>query len=262
MSSSSKNRKLVAALALRNQGSRLYGKPLQNLHIESSTTILTNIVDCLESIDCIDETVLGVAEGVENEVFTVYASNRGLQFILGSEIDVLARLIACGEVVNGTDIFRVTSESPFPSFDFVQQAWEQHLLTGADATFYDDVVDGCGFEIIKLDALKYAHKNGEDRHRSELCTLYLRENSNKFKLMKINAPDGFVRKDLRLTVDNPEDLIVCKAVYKNFVRLAPRIPLKKIVEFLDMNPNLIALTQPFTESGYESMYIWSEDENK
>ena len=49
---------------------------------------------------------------------------------------------------------------------------------------------------------------------------------------------------------------------KNFVQLAPRIPLEKIIEFLDMNPNLIALTQPFTESGYESMYIWSEDEKK
>lgn len=262
MSSFSKNRKLVAALAVRNQGSRLYGKPLQNLHIESSTTILTNIVECLKSIDCIDEIVLGVAEGIENDIFIVYAKNRDLQFILGNEIDVLARLIACGELVNGTDIFRVTSESPFPSYGYVQQAWEQHLLTGADATFYDNVVDGCGFEIIKLDALKDAHKNGEDRHRTELCTLYLRENSDKFNLMKINTPDRFVRTDLRLTVDNPEDLIVCKAVYKNFVELAPRIPLEKIIEFLDMNPNLITLIQPFTESGYESMYIWGENEKK
>ena len=106
MSSFSKNRKLVAALAVRNQGSRLYGKPLQNLHIESSTTILTNIVECLKSIDCIDEIVLGVAEGIENDIFIVYARNRDLQFILGNEIDVLARLIACGELVNGTDIFR------------------------------------------------------------------------------------------------------------------------------------------------------------
>lgn len=256
------DRKLVGALAVRNRGSRLYGKPLQNLHIESNTTILTNILDCLLSVDCIDEIVLGVAEGVENLIFTDYAKSRGLHYIVGSEVDVLARLIACGQAVNATDIFRVTSESPFPSYDFVEQAWNQHLLTGADATFYDDVIDGCGFEIIKLDALKYSHKNGEDRHRSELCTLFLRENSDEFKLVKFSAPDHFIRKDLRLTVDNPEDLIVCKAVYKNFIEHAPRIPLDKIIEFLDMRPDLIALTQPFTELGYQSMYIWSEDETK
>ena len=38
-------RKLVAALACRNQGSRLYGKPLQNLDIEKGIRIIDNIVD-------------------------------------------------------------------------------------------------------------------------------------------------------------------------------------------------------------------------
>ena len=61
-------------------------------------------------------------------------------------------------------------------------------------------------------------------------------------------------------MDNPEDLILCKAVYKNFIDLAPKIPLDKIIEFLDMNPDLISLTKPFTEIGYESMYIWNENE--
>jgi len=122
------------------------------------------------------------------------------------------------------------------------------------------VVDGCGFEIIRLDALKESHKNGEDRHRSELCSLYLRENIQKYKVIKLESPFGFDRKDLRLTVDNPEDLVVCKAVYKNFIDLAPRIPLHKIISFLDMNKELVQLTQPFTEAGYDSMYLWSEDE--
>ena len=141
----------------------------------------------------------------------------------------------------------VNSQSSFPS---------------PDATFFDDVVDGCGFEIIKLGALKKAHKDGEDRHRSELCTLYLRENTDQFDLMKVEAPLHFNRKDLRLTVDNPEDLILCKAVYKNFIEMAPKIPLDKIIEFLDMNPELIELTKSLTEVGYESMYIWRDDEKK
>lgn len=255
-----KDRKLIAALAVRNQGSRLYGKPLQNLDVESGTTVLANILACLRSIECINEIGLGIAKGQENAVFIKYAEDENIPFIVGDEIDVLGRLIACGRKTNGTDIFRVTSESPFPSYDFVQEAWNQHVSGDADATFFDDVVDGCGFEIIRLDALKEAHKNGEDRHRSELCSLYIRENIQKYKVTKLESPFGFNRKDLRLTVDNPEDLIVCKAVYKNFIDLAPRIPLHKIISFLDMNKELLQLTQPFTESGYDSMYLWSEDE--
>ena len=62
-------RKLVAALACRNQGTRLYGKPIQNLDIENGITILDNVISCLQSITCVDEVVLGISEGIENEVF-------------------------------------------------------------------------------------------------------------------------------------------------------------------------------------------------
>ena len=254
------DRKLIAALAVRNQGSRLYGKPLQNLDVESGTTVLANIVACLRTVECIDEIVLGIAEGVENTVFINYAEEENIPFIVGDEIDVLGRLIACGQKVEGTDVFRVTSESPFPSYDFVQGAWSQHVSSDADGTFFDNVVDGCGFEIVRLDALQGSHKNGEDRHRSELCSLYLRENVEKYKLIQFASTTSLNRKDLRLTVDNPEDLVLCKAVYRNFINLAPKIPLQEIISFLDMNEDLVKLTKPFTEAGYESMYIWSEYE--
>ncbi len=257
-----KKRKLVAALALRNQGSRLYGKPLQNLDVKRGITVLANILACLRTVQCIDEIVFGISEGIENSIFVNYANDENVPFILGDEIDVLERLIFCGQKAQATDVFRVTSESPFPSYEFVQEAWNHHIATNADATFFDDVVDGCGFEIIRLSTLIEAHKSGEDRHRSELCSLYLRENVNKFALQKIDGPKEFSRKDLRLTVDNPEDLVVCKAVFAQFQDLAPRIPLKKIIEFLDKNKGLTDLVQPFTEIGHETMYIWSGDEKK
>ena len=78
--------------------------------------------------------------------------------------------------------------------------------------------------------------------------------------MQIKKPQYFERFDLRLTVDNPEDLVVCRHVYQNFKHLAPKIPLKDIISYLDKNPHLIKLIQPFTEKGYSTMYIWKSDE--
>ena len=248
-------RRIVAALACRNQGSRLYGKPLQNLDVASSVRIIDNITDCIGTLGFIDEIVLGISEGIDNEVFKVVAQEKGLRYIVGDQQDVLSRLIQCGQIAGATDIFRVTSESPFLYFDPVTELWEKHQLENADATFMDDVIDGCGFEILSLKALKISHDKGSKKHRSELCTLYIRENHEQFKIIKAKPPQYLIRKDLRLTVDNPEDLSVCRAVYAKFKDFAPRIPVARVVEFLDQNPKLKELIAPFTEAGYSTMYL-------
>lgn len=247
-------RRLVAAIACRNKGSRLYGKPLQNLDVTKEIRILDNILDCLKTIGCIDEVVLGISEGVDNDVFAEIAREKGLRYVIGDQIDVLSRLVKCGELAGASDVFRVTSESPFLYYEPVVDLWSRHQQEKADATFLDDIIDGCGFEIISLKALQASHQKGDRRHRSELCTLYIRENREDFKIIKVSPGRELFRKDLRLTVDNPEDLVVCRAVYAALKDKAPRIPIADIIRYLDAHPRLIELVAPFTQAGYEKMY--------
>jgi spore coat polysaccharide biosynthesis protein SpsF len=247
-------RKLVAAIACRNQGTRLYGKPIQNLDVVDKVRIIDNIIDCLNSISCVDEIVLGISEGIENVIYIEIAKEKKLKYIIGDEEDVLSRLIQCGKVANATDILRVTSESPFLYFEPLAKFWKQYVSTELDAIFLDDIIDGCSFQIISMDSLEISHREGEDRHRSEFCTLYIRENLNMFKVKKVFPPAEFIRKDLRLTVDNPEDLVVCRVLYCYFKEFAPKFPILKMIDFLDRNPDLKNLTAPFCEIGYSSMY--------
>ena len=251
-------RKLVAAVACRNQGSRLYGKPLQNLDVARGIRILDNIVDCLRSIPCIDDIVLGISEGGENDVFRTIAEEKGLSYIVGDQQDVLRRLVQCGELANATDIFRVTSESPFLYFEPVEQFWRRHQDEGADATFIWDIIDGAGFEIYTLDTLKASHERGESKHRSELCSLYVREHPDEFKVLRIDAPEELRRKDLRLTVDYPEDLVVCRSAYMALREQAPRVSVPDIVKYLDRHKELLALLAPYTEAGYATMDLWDK----
>jgi spore coat polysaccharide biosynthesis protein SpsF len=247
-------RKLVASIACRNTSARLFAKPLHNLDINNNITILDYLIHLLKSIPEINEIVLGISEGVENEVFKEYANKHGINFITGDEKDVLHRLILCCEKVEGTDVFRVTSESPFTYFEGIQSAWASHLENNNDATFLDNVPDGSNFEIITLEALKKSHNDGEDKHRSELCTSYIRENKDQFKIELREIPEFLKRLDLRLTVDYPEDLILCRAVYENFKEKAPLIPVREIIEFLDSKPELVKLTAQLCEEGYSTMY--------
>ena len=57
-----------------------------------------------------------------------------------------------------------------------------------------------------------------------------------------------------LTVDYPEDLVVCRKVYEHFKDFSPNIPLMEVVKFLDKNKQLLKLTSPFCEQGYKNMY--------
>lgn len=230
-------KKLIAALACRASSSRLYGKPLQNLDIENSVTILDYMISALRTISLIDEIVLGISAGIENEVFVEVAKKNNLKYIIGGEKDVLGRLIACCDASDATDILRLSTESPYTHFDMLPDAIHEHLSNGFDFTHLDDVPVGSGFELISKNSLLTSHQMGEDRHRSELCTLYIRENAKDFKVNSKIADEKYRRMDLRLTVDYPEDLVVCREVYKAHCGDMP-IKLDKIIEFLDANPRL------------------------
>jgi len=240
-------RKLVAALACRNTGSRLFGKPLHNLDIDKKITILDHLIILLKNFDCIGEIVLAISKGSANKIFIDYAKKYNLSYIIGDERDVLSRLIQCGEKSNATDIFRITTESPFPWYESINDAWQSHIKNNMDATFLGLLPDGCTHEIITLAALKKSHLQGEERHRSELCTLYIRENTDQFKIQILEVPKELQRLDLRLTVDYPEDLVVCRNVYMYLRDSAPFISIRDIITYLDTQPTLVELIAPFCD---------------
>ena len=248
-------RKLIAALACRNQGSRLYGKPLQNLDIKNGVTILGYMVQWLRTVSEIDDIVLGISVGSHNECFIEIAKELGVQHILGDENDVLRRLIQCGKKAEATDIFRLTTESPYTYFEGITNAWQTHVAGDFDCTFLDHVPDGSGIEIHKLRALQYSHEHGQKKHRSELCSLYIRENKDKFKINHLPVPKAIHRPDIRLTVDYPEDLVLCRKVYEHFKHLAPRIPLVEIIQFIDTHPEIKELVSPYVAEGLKTMYL-------
>ncbi|MAG26896.1 hypothetical protein CMI47_15260 [Candidatus Pacearchaeota archaeon] len=247
-------RKLVATLACRNNSARLYGKPLQTLDSKKSITVLDQIISLLKTIPEISETVLAISEGEDNLTYIEYAKKNNLPYVIGHGKDVLGRLIAAADLVSATDVFRITVDQPFFFYERIEQAWKDHVENNHDLTGIDHVPAGAAFEIMNLNALKKSHEQGEDRHRSELCTLYIRENKDKFSFKSLDVPKEAIRKDLRLTVDHPEDLILCREVYAKFKHLAPRIPVQEIIKFLDSRPDLVKLTAPYCEEVYKLLY--------
>jgi spore coat polysaccharide biosynthesis protein SpsF len=128
----------------------------------------------------------------------------------------------------------------------VEEVWEKHLSNNNDLTSLSGVPAGCQFQIFTIETLRISHKLGNKRHRSEYCGLYVNENREDFKIEILPVPsivDRFF--DYRLSVDYPEDLILCRAVYDKFRDLAPRITLESIIDFLDLRPDLHEIIKPY-----------------
>ncbi len=188
---------------------------------------------------------LACPKGAGNDAFHAAARRLGVRSITGSERDVLQRLIQCGEVAGGTDVFRVTTESPFTYWEAIPDVWRAHVERGNDVTVIDGVPEGAHFEIYTLESLQRSHARGDERHRSELCSLYVREHRDEFKLEVRPVPASLERLDLRLTVDYPEDLILCREVYAHLADCAPRLPLDRIIAFLDSRADLTNLVRAY-----------------
>ncbi len=249
-------RKLIAALACRNTSNRLFGKPMQNL--DSKKTILDQLINSIQEHRIVKKICLGIAEGSSNYSYKDYALKKKLNYIFGDEVDVLSRLIKCGEKVKATDVLRITTENPFVYLDNIEIAWKIHQQNNNDLTATDGGPLGTHFEIFKLKTLKKSHKNGSKKHRSEHCDAYVMDNLNKFKVQIIELPKDLLRPEYRLTVDNPEDLILCKKIYNKLKKYSPNIPLKKIINFLDKNPQIAKVNIQYprmTRIWPKSLYI-------
>ncbi|MBL6989681.1 MAG: acylneuraminate cytidylyltransferase [Bacteriovoracaceae bacterium] len=242
---------LIATIACRNNSARLYAKPLQILQTK---TVLDFLIFQLKERKEIKDIVLAISEAPGNEAFIDYAKQRDIPYILGDDTDVLKRLINACKKVGGDTVFRITSESPFPYLEGLPEAVETYDLKGSDYLCYAKLPDGCNFELISLSALEKSHANGEKKHRSELCTLYINENKDQFQIDVLNIDESLQRPSYRLTIDYPEDLILCRKIVNALGGDSAYIPYKNLIQFLDDNPKVRGIVENLENENYVRPY--------
>jgi spore coat polysaccharide biosynthesis protein SpsF len=236
-------RRLVGVLACRLTGTRLYGKPLQNL--AADRTILGTIVDVLRAQEFVDDIVLALADEADSAAFEAWAERRDVATVRGHPKDVLGRLIVAAEWAGATDVLRKTTESPFFDLDAMAAAWKLHAAEANDITVVDECPLGTATEFYSLDALRRCHERGDANERSEYVSLYGRNHPEEFRIGLVRPEPACRRTDLRLTVDYPQDLMLCRELYGRLERYAPLVPLPEIVRILDERPDLRALVAEY-----------------
>ena len=233
-----KNHKIAAVLPCRIYSTRLLAKPLQ---LVEGFTILELLINQLKQSKYIDEIVLAISRSTGNDLFIEFAKKHKIKFVIGSEIDVLGRLIKGVKKVNADILFRVTSENPYIYWEGIDKLIQNHFLENHDLTFYKNLPIGASYEIINLKSLEIAHKFGNAKHRSEYSTLYFFENQDKFLINPVLPKKSLQFPKIRLTVDTPEDLIVARIIHGKLGRKSNPIKLERIINLLNLNKKILKL---------------------
>jgi spore coat polysaccharide biosynthesis protein SpsF len=235
-------RTLGAVLACRADSSRLYAKPLQNL--APGINVLDQKLNTLAAMaPTVSRSVIAISEGIDNLAYIEYANRRNLPYVIGSKRNILSRLVAGAVRIGASDVLRLTSENPFIWWERLEEAWLRHLEEGNDLTVTDGCPYGSYFEIIRLEALQIALEHAT-AYQCEACTQYFRDHGDRFRIRVITPPGDSYRLDVRLSIDNPEDLYVARRIYQRFSAQAPLIPLDAIIAYWDEQPLFRELLAP------------------
>ncbi|HEU5322354.1 MAG TPA: glycosyltransferase family protein, partial [Methylomirabilota bacterium] len=229
----------------RMASARYPGKALVPL---AGRPLLDVLLERLQAAGGVEGVALATSTNPENDPLAALATARGLPAFRGSEDDVLRRYRDCAHALGARHVVRVTADNPLTDLETLEALVALHHARGADYTYVpgEALLMGILPEVISTAALVRAWERGEARHRSELMTLYIKEHPDEFAIATGALPDGLLRPQYRLTVDEPEDVELMQALFARLSRPGHLVTTREAIALLDANPDLAKVNAHLT----------------
>jgi spore coat polysaccharide biosynthesis protein SpsF len=229
--------RVVAVVSARMASSRYPGKALAPL---KGRPLLEVLLERIASSPALDSVALATSGRPENEPLIEIARRMGVPAFRGDEDDVLRRTVDCARSMGADHVVRVTGDNPLTDLETMERLVELHLASAADYSYVpgDALLMGILPEVIARTALERSWNQGEARHRSELVTLYIKEHPGEFKIQTAELPEGLYHPQLRLTVDEKEDVELMQALFERLQAPGKIVSTREAIELLLREPEL------------------------
>jgi spore coat polysaccharide biosynthesis protein SpsF len=238
----------LVVVSARMASSRAPGKALAPLH---GRPLLEVLLARMAAARGTDGVVLATSVNPENDALVALADRMGVPVFRGDEDDVLRRHLDCARKFRAEHVVRVTGDNPLTDLETLERLVALHRERQADYTYVpgDALLMGILPEVIATRALEYSWTKGEPRHRSELVTLYIKENPAAFRIQTAELSDGLHRPEYRLTVDEPEDVRLMQALFDRLDRPGHVVTTREAIELLDREPALAQINASARHKG-------------
>lgn len=200
--------RVVAIVQARTGSVRFPRKVLQEIGGQPALKLL---LDRLSHAERLDEVVLAIPLTEDGNALEELAGSLGLRVIHGSEHDVLDRYHYAAVATDADVIVRITGDCPLIDPAVVDIAVSRLLESDVDLVSTDPSCfpDGLDVQVCVLSALERAwRKATETSDREHVLTYLARDPSTR----QASVGSPFDMGDVRVTLDEPEDLEVLRAI--------------------------------------------------
>ena len=238
----------LVVVSARMASSRAPGKALAPL---AGRPLLEVLLTRMASARGTDGVVLATSVNPENDALQALADRLGVPCFRGDEEDVLRRHLECARRFRAGHVVRVTGDNPLTDVETLERLVALHRERQADYTYVpgDALLMGILPEVIATRALEWSWDKGDPRHRSELVTLYIKENPAAFRIATAELPAELYRPDLRLTVDEPDDVRLMQEVFARLDRPGHVVTAREAIALLDREPELARINAHLRHKG-------------
>lgn len=207
-----KNARIAAIVAARMKSTRLKNKAILSLNKISS--IERCLLQCLGIKSLKNKVILATSYLSEDSILQKYTLNKKIIFSQGDPDDVIKRYLDVCKKHKIDVVVRVTGDCPLIIPEINEYLLDSHFKCGADFTYAENASIGTAGEIINTSALKKIYKYFDNALYSEYMSWYFKNNPKIFNINKVILPKDLFRKNLRLTLDYKEDLIMLRKIFK------------------------------------------------
>lgn len=192
-----------------------------------------------------------------DDPITDLCNDLGIPFVRGSEDNVLSRYGLAAETWNLQTIARVTSDCPLLDPDLVADIIEkfresqrnseiEHRVDYLSNVIMRTYPQGYDTEVFSRDALDKSLREAFTQCHFEHVTQYIIQNPQTFGLQNYPNPDGTNTSHFRVTVDEPNDLLLVREILARFGRAEsqskiPSFNLQNVLGLLKNYPELASI---------------------
>lgn len=236
--------KIAIIIQARMGSTRMPGKILTPFY--EGQTILDVLLNNLHKIDGV-EIIVATSVSKENDMLESFLKARGELVYRGSENDVLDRFVKAAKTYNTDRIIRVCADNPFMDRHSISELVRMAKSSDSDYIGFKindtpSILTHFGFwgEFVTLSALeRVASTTAANTPAHEHVTYHVYNHQEDFKCEWLSCPKFMEgRKDIRLTIDTPDDFRNASFIYAGLIKLHPDFTLEDIVNYLDYHPDI------------------------
>lgn len=214
-------------------------------------TLLEHLILRLKKVKSADKIIIATTTKPQDIKIVEIAKKIGVDFSRGSEEDVLDRTYQAAKIrqsagwrTDGDIIVRVSSDCLMADpaiVDKVIAFYKRNNFHYVSNTNPLTFPDGMDVEVFSFKALERAWKNASLPSEREHVTAYIYKHPKIFRLGNVRYKKNLSH--LRLTVDNPEDLVLVKKIFGALYKKNKYFTLQDILKLLKRNPKLVSINQ-------------------